>query len=101
MKKTILWILLTASAGIQAPSFADSTGTEFVEQTIPEQYIALDIDDEDEDVTPQGTPVAPETNTAQKARNREFWKNLILASTAVIVAVVSILIVSNNNGKKK
>lgn len=55
---------------------------------------------EEEDENPVGSPVSPADNAAQKKGNRQFWTNLIIAGVAVVIAVVSILVVSNNNGKK-
>ncbi len=123
-KKTLLnttsWVVLVAFTAIHCPSitYADSSEntpveieqsaedttstatseqTETLESTAPQ---SLDIDTDEEDANPQGTLVSPSTNTAEKAKTREFFRNILIAGAAVVVAVVSILIVSNNNGKK-
>ncbi len=123
-KKTLLnttsWIVLVAFTAMHSPSvtYADSsentpveidqraedtTSTPAPEQTETLNSMApqsLDIDTDEEDANPQGTLVSPSTNTAEKAKSREFFRNILIAGAAVVVAVVSILIVSNNNGKK-
>jgi len=47
---------------------------------------------------PEGTEVSESNNKAKNAERRQFWINLGLAITAVIVAVTALCIVSNNNG---
>jgi hypothetical protein len=120
--KILIWTVLIAFSIFHAPSLvrADNPGVTVTEtQTAPQDaqvepiapaqetsssaaeteptIVETDIED---DETPQGTPVSPSDNSAEKTKNKEFWRNIILAATAVVVAVVSILVVSNNNGKK-
>lgn len=82
-------------------SQASETIDETPETSSPEASAPQDAGSESEDEEePKGTPVAPADNSAQKSRNRQFWTNILIAGVAVVVAVVSILVVSNNNGKK-
>jgi hypothetical protein len=55
--------------------------------------------DEEEETAPEGTVVTTSSNETEKTRKRQFWTNIAIASVAVVIAVVSILVVSNNNGK--
>lgn len=101
--------LVLTSFSLSPLAHADVASTEVVgevEQPTPqlefvspqEPYGDLNEADEadDDDETPQGTPVSQSSNSAEKAKKKEFWKNIILATTAVIVAVISILVVSND-----
>jgi hypothetical protein len=119
MKKYLLsWktILVIATFTLSPIGYADSHGPEVpTEETVgemptpaPDQEVVspqepygdLNEDDEEveEDENPVGTAVSTSTNDAEKSKKRQFWTNIVLASVAVIVAVVSILIVSENNG---
>lgn len=122
-KKFLTWTLILAFATCHSPSFVRADGaqepnniTEPAEPTRQEEqqpYAApqsidtniqdpstLDEDSED-DETPVGTPVNPANPATSKSANRQFWTNILIAGVAVVVAVVSILVVSNNNGKKQ
>ncbi len=117
-KKILISTILVTFSSFNSPAFvlADSPGqtietTEVVQETSPveaapvtstEEPIATsrDIEEEDEE-NPKGTPVSPSTNSAEKAKKRELTKNILLAVAAVTVAVVSIILVSNNNGHKE
>lgn len=114
MRKKILTYTLILSFSIySSPSLvhADSAVNEAtMEETIdpsnmtstspstPDEVAPTTTEEDDEN--PVGSPVAPADSTNQKKGNRQFWTNLIIAGVAVVVAVVSILVVSNNNGKK-
>ena len=110
-----IWITLTLIASISfsplAQARVDTNAPEisnenqqsapppvYVDPGSPYGDLSETYDDED-DVEPYGTPVHTSENSAEKAKKREFWRNIILATAAVIVATVSILVVSNNNGK--
>ncbi len=84
---------------IQQEELAEENTPERVVVSPQEPYGDLEETYEaDEDENPYGNPVSTSTNSAEQARKKEFWRNIILASVAVVVAVVSILVVSNNNG---
>jgi len=109
MKKNIIaWTLIVAICTLHAPPSlrADAYEPETKETLVDASYSdtsELEMNstgDDLEDEEPIGTPVQPGDNAVQKKQNKEFWKNIILASVAVVVAVVSILVVSNNNGSK-
>ena len=116
-KKILISTILVTFSSFHSPAFilADAPGqsietTETIAESAPAEaeattpaaepaVVARDIDEED-DENPKGTPVAPSTNSAEKAKKREFIRNIALACSAVVVAVVSIILVSNNNGNK-
>ena len=114
-KKIVTYALILSFSMYSSPSIlhADSMSNEASsEETIdpsnmtstsPSTSETVESPNETEDdENPVGSPVAPADTTAEsKKSNRQFWTNLIIAGVAVVVAVVSILVVSNNNGKKQ
>lgn len=115
-KKFLTWTLIVAFATCHSPAFirADSSqeSIEATEQSIdPSSQIeqteqattpsnASTQEEAEDNENPVGTPVEPTNPETQKSAKRQLWTNIIIAGVAVIVAVVSILVVSNNNGKK-
>ena len=105
MKKITTWILLLAFSTVHSPNFlqADSAGQpmeitkETQEASTQGEVRSLDV--EEEDAEPQGAPVSPSSNVTKNAKKKELVRNLFLAGTAIAIAVVSMIIVSNNNGK--
>ena len=110
MKKTLkaLMIATFAFSPLARADVGSDVTVEEVQTPAPAQEVVSpqepygDLEeawDEEEDENPQGTEVNASSNSAEKARKRQFWTNLTIACAAVVVAVVSILVVSNNNGK--
>lgn len=63
--------------------------------------VADSIDNEttDEDYSaPQGTEVSKSDDSSKKAEKKQLWRNIGLAVSAVVVAIVALLVVGNNNG---
>jgi hypothetical protein len=118
-KKFLTWTLILAFATCHSPAFIRADGsqesTNIQEETLVEpsspneqptstptessEFSEQEATEDEED--PQGAPVNPTDSSEQKKSNRQFWTNLSIACVAVLIAVVSILVVSNNNGKKK
>lgn len=101
--RLVSWFVVGASILAHTPSclYCDSAGNESQAEQQFEQRLQETPIAEEESAEPQGVEVSPAPYAANKAKSRETIKNLILAGVAVVVAVVSILVVANNNGKKK
>ncbi|MBS0627833.1 MAG: hypothetical protein JSS09_06440 [Verrucomicrobia bacterium] len=112
-KKFLTWTLILAFATCHSPAFITADSVQDPIETTqevsplasqPEQSVDAAVpssEEVDDEETPKGTPVNPTNPTESKKTNRQFWTNILIAGVAVVVAVVSILIVSNNNGTKK
>lgn len=114
-KKFLTCILILAFSTCHSPSFlrADSPASVDIQEdpltpsqssgetpySPPNEPNTPEPAEEIDDETPQGTPVNAADPATKKSSNRQFWTNIIIAGVAVVVAVVSILVVSNNNGK--
>jgi len=103
MNKYIL-LLFTACAYATTPLHADTSQDQALEEwenTRAQEASQESFDDEEYD-EPQGREVSPtDTNTQDSAKKRSWIGHLILAGVAVVVAIVSMCIVANNNGKKQ
>ena len=86
--------------GEASPTVASTIESNKVEASTPGPAVADAIDsDADEDYSaPKGKEVSQADDTSKKSARRHMWINIGLAVTAVIVAVVALVLVSNNNG---
>ncbi|MES2199307.1 MAG: hypothetical protein V4489_03985 [Chlamydiota bacterium] len=117
-KKFLTWTLILAFATCHSPAFirADSSADNYQESVAaPEQTVeptsqteqpastpdTSTQEESENEEDPNGTPVNPTNPSTHKSANRQFWTNLLIAGVVVFVAIVSICVVSNNNGKKK
>jgi hypothetical protein len=81
-------------------SEAAMSSTELANTEVSNPPIADSMDDDNDvdDSTPQGKPVGKASEDGAKQAKRKMWGNIALAVSAVIVAVVALIVVSNNNG---
>lgn len=84
-----------------APEIEETTLQPAAEQ-VPLEVPSItygDLDEEEDEPILEGASVSEGSDAVEKQRKKQFWTNLILAASAVVVAVVSILVVSTDNGK--
>lgn len=100
---TCLTIGSVVSTCLFAPARADVVpeavqAAEVVTPTPKETPLVADSIDDEEDATPEGKPVSKEDEDAKKNARKGKWVNIALAVSAVVVAVVACILVSENNG---
>lgn len=91
MKKSLTILLI--SSLILAPSLkADAISLIAEEEaTTPETEAQMD----------EGTPVGQASDEGLRTARRHQWQNIAIAGAAVALAVTALLLVANNDGRKK
>jgi hypothetical protein len=101
--KKLLTSTLVISSLILAPALrADTPSTEANTDTPTEEVqTAQESTPADETATDEGTPVSQASDdTNRKTAKRKRWQNILLAVSAVAIAITALILVANNDGHK-
>lgn len=99
----LLTSILTISSIVFAPVLqADDAAYELQDEQVAYDHenkeITSDTTNEEATMESEGTPVGQAANEGSNATRKKRWQNIALATTAVAVAVIALVLVANNDG---
>lgn len=95
MKRLSLSVLTIAAVLLSPYARADGA-----EEEEPPSTEAVTTAPENEEDIEEGVPVSKGSGDPERNAKRRMWQNIIIATSAVVVAVTALVLVSSNQGHK-